>query len=90
MRSALKKKIKKMGRPPADWVHQLAKLNMPDDAYLEYADLCKKFKISLGSIRNFCWRNEVEGEYILGETGVRKRFKVRELKNSAIEVLKQG
>ena len=80
---------KKIGRPPAAWVRELAELKKKDDDFLDYHDLCELFGVSLRSMHGFCTKAGVTGEYYRHENKViRKRFRVKDLKKSAAAYLK--
>ncbi len=87
----IKKKLqKKMGRPPAKWVHELAKLDRDDSDYLDYHDLSELFGLTLRTVHGFCTKAEVEGEYYKTENkAVRKRFTIKALKIAAHRYLNQ-
>ena len=81
-KSSAKKSV--MGRPPAEWVHVLMKLDRPSDEYLDYHDLSNMFDLTIRSVHSFCTNAAVKGEYYQHESKkIRKRFKVSELKKSA-------
>lgn len=81
---------KKIGRPPAEWVYQLSQLKNKDDEFLDYNDLCELFDISLRSAHGFCSKCGIKGDYYKHESkGVRKRFRVKDLKKAAALYLKE-
>lgn len=80
---------KKMGRPAAKWVHELAKLDELKQEYLDYHDLSKMFGITIRTVHGFCTKACAKGEYYKHENKViRKRFSVQELKRAAVAYLK--
>ncbi len=82
---------RRVGRPPAQWVHQLAKLDGLKNEYLDYHDLSKMFGLTLRSVQGFCAKASVKGEYYRHESNaVRKRFSILELKRAAQAYLKNS
>jgi hypothetical protein len=82
---------KKIGRPPAQWVYQLAKLDGSKDKYLDYHDLSEMFGLTIRSVHGFCTKAGAKGEYYKHENNViRKRFSAHELKQVAEKYLKNA
>ena len=89
----ISKKIrkKKIGRPPAKWVHELANLERDDNEYLDYHDLSELFGVTMRTVHGFCTKADVVGEYYKTDSNVvRKRFKVKDLKKAAVRFLKDA
>lgn len=75
---------RKMGRPPAPWMFELATLKKKDRESLDYQGLCDMFCLSKRMVQNFCSKLEIPGEYYQAENKtVQKRFRVSELKKAA-------
>jgi|MDTC01.1.fsa_nt_gb hypothetical protein len=85
-----KKVTRKMGRPPAPWVFELASSTEDGSKYLDYHALSNKFGITLRAVHIFCTKAGVEGEYYKTESRtVRKRFTVDQLRTAARKYLEQ-
>lgn len=75
---------KKIGRPAAKWVHQLAMLDERKHQFLDYHDLSEMFGVTIRTVHGFCTKAGADGEYYKHENNViRKRFTVRALKTAA-------
>jgi len=82
---------KKMGRPAAKWVQELAQIDESKHEYLDYHDLSKMFGLTIRSVHGFCAKAGVSGEYFKHESKVvRKRFSAKELKRAASAYLAQS
>jgi hypothetical protein len=82
---------KKVGRPAAKWVHQLANLDGLKQEYLDYYDLSQMFNVTIRSVHAFCTKACAKGEYFKNENKVvRKRFSVQELKTVAKAYIKRS
>jgi hypothetical protein len=82
---------KKMGRPPAQWVYELTKLDESKEKFLDYHDLSEMFGLTIRSVHGFCTKAGAQGEYYKHENNViRKRFSVHELKLVAKKYLKNA
>lgn len=82
---------KKIGRPAAKWVHQLAKLDGDKSDYLDYHDLSNMFGITIRTVHIFCSKASAEGEYYKHYNNVvRKRFSIPELRKAAQAYLKKS
>ena len=78
-----------MGKPPAAWVYELLKLDLPEDYLVDYRYLSEKFGVSLRALRGFCAKLNIPGQYYRKNTrGVRKRFYLSELKSHIRAYLK--
>ena len=79
---------KKIGRPAAKWVHQLANLDEHKNKYLDYHDLSTMFGVTIRTVHGFCTKACAKGEYYKHENNViRKRFSAQELKRAAVAYL---
>ena len=83
-------KKRKVGRPPAKWVYELANLDLPDDQFLDYHDLAEMFGITIRTVHGFCSKAKVEGDYYkTADRTIRKKFKVSQLKESSMIYVKR-
>ena len=76
-------KKKRMGRPPAKWAYDLAKLKHQDDKRLSLTTLSEITGASIGSLRIFLNKSETPKEYELEGGQARALYRVKDIKKSA-------
>ena len=77
------KKKKRMGRPPAQWAYDLAKLKYQDEKKFSLAALSEMTGASVGSLRIFFNKSDTAKEYELEGGQARTLYRVKDIKKSA-------
>ena len=78
---------KKMGRPPAPWVHEIANLTITDSQWLDVYELSNIIEVSVLSLKAFIRKAQVKRKHEVNEGQVKAKFKVKELKKAAKEYI---
>ena len=84
-----KKSSAPVGRPPAPWVYELLRLDLPGDRLLDYYELSEKLGVTLRAVHGLCTQLDIPGQfYRKNITGIRKGFYYADLKRHVILYLK--
>ncbi|MBI2603585.1 MAG: hypothetical protein HYW48_11075 [Deltaproteobacteria bacterium] len=79
-------KKRKMGRPPAPWMYDLAMgKHLRSAETLNYEDIRTRFNVSIPAVRNFCAKLKIKGEYFFDGKNVVKRYSAKKLQQAAKE-----
>lgn len=74
---------KRIGRPPALWVHEIANLAKRDDQSFDVYELCEVTGVPVGSLKAFIRKAEVRRKHETNNGQVKAIFKVKDLKKAA-------
>lgn len=80
-------KNKRMGRPPAPWMHQFLDLKI-DSLWTDAYDIAKHMDMNPRTVKSFLQKLNVEPKHVVENGKARARFKVKELKIAAKAYIK--
>ena len=78
-----------MGRPPAAWLHELMKLDLPDDYLLDVEEIRGRFGITKTNLQRTFKQIGVSGDYYQTDAKtIGKHFRLLDCKNAISDYLK--
>lgn len=81
------KTTKKIGRPPAPWVYEMARCSEPLDDWLDLEKVGTTFKVHVNTAKTFLRKVNVPRQHEIVNGRAKMKFKVNDLKKAAQEYL---
>ena len=70
-----------IGRPPAPWLYEVLKLDLPEDSFFTYQELSEKYNVNKNTLYAICKKMNVPEEYYKTPTNfIGRRFRLSDLK----------
>ena len=89
MPSKKEKSVPHIGRPPAPWLYEVLKLDLPDDSFLNYQELSERCKVNKNTLYAICKKMNVPEEYYKTPINfIGRRFRLSDLKSAIRAYLK--
>ena len=79
-------KKKRMGRPPAPWMHQLLDLKL-DSLWTDASTVAKYMNMNPHTVKSFFQKLNIKPKHMVENGIARARFKTKDLKNAVNEYI---
>ena len=75
-------KQKRIGRPPASWVHQLTEADF-EKTWIDAYEIAERFELNVRTVKSFIQKLPVKPEHEIVNGKAKARFKAKDLKKAA-------
>jgi hypothetical protein len=82
------KATKKIGRPPAPWVFEMARLDQESNIWLDITEISDIFNVHVNTAKTFLSKTSVDRKYEIVNGRTKMKLKVSDLKKAAQDYIR--
>lgn len=85
----MEEKKRKTGRPPANWMYQISKINAEEIKMITNEDIANRCHITVNALKKFCSRLDLEIDYRRENGTIKSYYDFRKFQKAVRDYIKE-